>query len=177
MPDYVVPIVKSVLLLMMAFGLSNGLDAQGANMAVDAAAVAPQPVDWSLTGNRLNFLILGVIFFELLVIFYFAYWLKTLLIPAKEKSAVKSVAKTNAWWDRFNKSVDIENEQDVQLDHDYDGIKELNNALPHGGCTGFISPSCLPGCTYIGIMFRVQRLCRWKNSKSPRFKPKRIWPL
>lgn len=156
LPDYVVPIVKSVLLLMMAFGLSNGLDAQGANMAVDAAAVAPQPVDWSLTGNRLNFLILGVIFFELLVIFYFAYWLKTLLIPAKEKSAVKSVAKTNAWWDRFNKSVDIENEKDVQLDHDYDGIKELNNALPPWWLYGF----------YFTILFAGVYLYRYHVSGS-----------
>jgi cytochrome c oxidase cbb3-type subunit III len=156
LPDYVVPIVKSVLLLLVAIGFSHGLYAQGANMAVDAAAVAPQPVDWSLTGNRLNFLILGVIFFELLVIFYFAYWLKTLLIPAKEKSAVKSVAKTNAWWDRFNKSVDIDHEKDVQLDHDYDGIKELNNALPPWWLYGF----------YFTILFAGVYLYRYHISGS-----------
>ena len=155
LPDYVVPIVKSVL-LVVAIGFSHGLCAQGANMAVDAAAVAPQPVDWSLTGNRLNFLILGVIFFELLVIFYFAYWLKTLLIPVKEKSAVTSVAKTNAWWDRFNKSVDIDNEKDVQLDHDYDGIKELNNALPPWWLYGF----------YFTILFAGVYLYRYHVSGS-----------
>lgn len=157
LPDYVVPIVKSVLLFLMAIGFNNGLIAQGANMVVDAAAVAPQPVDWSLTGNRLNFLILGVIFFELLVIFYFAYWLKTLLIPAKEKLAsAVGVAKTNAWWDRFNKSVDIDHEKDVQLDHDYDGIKELNNALPPWWLYGF----------YFTILFAGVYLYRYHISGS-----------
>jgi cytochrome c oxidase cbb3-type subunit 3 len=133
------------------------VSAQDAAVAADAAAVAPQPVDWSLTGNRLNFLILGVIFFELLVIFYFAYWLKTLLIPAKEKLAsAVGVAKTNAWWDRFNKSVDIDHEKDVQLDHDYDGIKELNNALPPWWLYGF----------YFTILFAGVYLYRYHISGS-----------
>jgi cytochrome c oxidase cbb3-type subunit 3 len=39
-----------------------------------------------------------------------------------------------SWWDRMYKrltdAVPVEKERDVMLDHDYDGIKELDNSLP-----------------------------------------------
>jgi cytochrome c oxidase cbb3-type subunit III len=38
------------------------------------------------------------------------------------------------WWSRFsqtmNASIPLEREQDIELDHNYDGIKELDNHLP-----------------------------------------------
>lgn len=43
-------------------------------------------------------------------------------------------AKQESWWSRMYKKmtdvVPIEQEQDVMLDHNYDGIKELDNSLP-----------------------------------------------
>lgn len=156
--SYVVPIVKSLTMLLLAlgsFGVSYSQPSApvspttqvNTSAVANAVSTIPQPIDWSLGGNRLNFLILGVIFIELLVIFYFAYWLKTLLIPIKPV-AVLVKTKTNAWWDKFNKSVEIEHEQDVQLDHDYDGIKELNNALPPWWIYGFYL-TILFACVYL----------------------------
>lgn len=40
----------------------------------------------------------------------------------------------HSWWQRFiermNASVPVEQEKDIELDHDYDGIRELDNHLP-----------------------------------------------
>src|ERR1051326_4112935 len=48
---------------------------------------------------------------------------------------IKEQSGFRQWWSRmdakfFTKAASLEKEADVLLDHDYDGIKELNNALP-----------------------------------------------
>jgi len=69
------------------------------------------------------------------------------------------------WWTRvdrklFTKAVPVEKEEDVLLDHDYDGIKELDNALPPWWKYGF----------YITIVIGVFYLLRfhvWKTGPTP----------
>lgn len=48
-------------------------------------------------------------------------------LPAPEAVKVK---KRNWFWDRFNKSIPQEKEATILLDHNYDGIRELDNHLP-----------------------------------------------
>ena len=55
---------------------------------------------------------------------------------AKEKALRLGIpyVRVPGWWDRFtqrvNASVPVEAEKNIELDHSYDGIKELDNHLP-----------------------------------------------
>jgi cytochrome c oxidase cbb3-type subunit 3 len=56
--------------------------------------------------------------------------------------------KIATWWaglDKkiFTKAVAVEREADIMLDHDYDGIRELDNALPPWWKYGFLITICI----------------------------------
>ena len=52
----------------------------------------------------------------------------------KAQAAGRTYAPPVSWWSRFiqkmNASVPVEHEHDIELDHSYDGIAELDNHLP-----------------------------------------------
>ncbi len=148
---------KSVLLLLI------GLMASVSAFAQDAAEAAPH-VNWdagSVGGIAVFdfYLIMGLIVFELLLLFTILILIKILIgiLNAKPElaPAVKAITKTS-FWDRFNKVVPIEKEKDILLDHNYDGIQELDNALPPWWKYGF----------YLTIVIGVIYLWRFHVSET-----------
>ena len=76
-----------------------------------------------------------VLFLELFIIIALLINIKFLLRNEKEKIAGETTtgeqkATKLSWWDRFNSLRPVTEEAELDLGHDYDGIRELNNRLP-----------------------------------------------
>ena len=107
----------------------------------------------------------SVIFLELLIIIVLLLNIRVLLKTEREKiaepvaeTAEVTAAKRNrlTWWDRFNSLRPVSQEAELDLGHDYDGIRELNNRLPPWWLYGF----------YITIIFAGIYLWRFHVSHS-----------
>lgn len=102
----------------------------------------------------------AVIFLELFIIIALLINIKFLLKVEKEKVVSTEVETAEAkkdklsWWDRFNKLKPVTEEAELDLGHEYDGIRELNNRLPPWWLYGF----------YASILFAVIYLWRFHVS-------------
>lgn len=92
---------------------------------------------------------------ELFAVLLMAYAVLRLVRPATEATTKVEVPKKSLL-EKLNASVAIQDEKDIMLDHDYDGIRELDNNLPPWWKYGF----------YVTILFSVIYLVHYHVSGS-----------
>ncbi|HEX6428791.1 MAG TPA: cbb3-type cytochrome c oxidase N-terminal domain-containing protein [Niastella sp.] len=79
------------------------------------------------------YFITGVIGVELLVIFVLLYMLRVFLQKEKSQQALAVATHVKpriSLWDKLNKFRPVEQEAEIDLQHENDGIRELDNRLP-----------------------------------------------
>ncbi len=127
--------IKTSLSLCLVL-LATALFANDASAGQAVAQVSF--MDWAL--ENIVFILGGFIIFGafLGVIRLNSQLLELQKIKLLEEHGIETMEKLNlteeSFWSRFvkeqTKAVAIENEEDVMLDHEYDGIRELDNILP-----------------------------------------------
>lgn len=120
--------IMGVMLLLV---LSNGAFAQ------DAASQPAFFNDPLLPVYIIMAFILIIITLVAIVGIYLIKIINLLTVQSEKERAEKlgtAYVPRPSWWSRFSKtvnaSVPVEQEQTIELDHSYDGIKELDNHLP-----------------------------------------------
>ena len=116
------------------------------------------------TGGLKYFLygVIGFVIVSLSLAIYFLTLRNKYMKEARLRSGkYHEKSKLRQWWSKldqkyFTKAASLEKEADVLLDHDYDGIRELDNALPPWWKWGF----------YITIVVGVIYLFRFHVTKT-----------
>lgn len=141
-------IIGSIVLMLV----SSSVMAQQSN----ATSAATQT--YGGMSSTTFYIMTAVIFLELFVILALLINVRILLKIEKERVINPALVKEPAisWWSRFNKFKPMEQEANLDLGHDYDGIRELDNRLPPWWLYGF----------YLSILFAGIYLWRFHVSHS-----------
>lgn len=116
-----------------------------------ASAAGTAPVFISGIPETTFYALVSMIGLELLVILSLLLNIRLLVKLLRAKPETEKIANAiirRSFWERFNKSVEISKENDILLDHDYDGIHELDNSLPPWWKYGFYV-TILIGVVYV----------------------------
>ncbi|MFM1971673.1 MAG: hypothetical protein RL185_355 [Bacteroidota bacterium] len=162
----------AIILTIFTAGIASPAIAQDAAATTDATTVVASSTAYYGGMSSLSFWTLStVLALELVIIFVMLYFIRNLwriLNPAPVK-VVAEGAKSLSWikttWNSldkkfFTKAAPIEQEADIMLDHDYDGIKELDNALPPWWKYGFY-------ITIFVAIFYILKFEVWHTGMNP----------
>ncbi|WP_341843216.1 cbb3-type cytochrome c oxidase N-terminal domain-containing protein [Chitinophaga caseinilytica] len=151
--------MKKLPLVLLLLAAGHGAFAQEAEAAVEKVS---QPVVAGLSDTTF-YMLLTVVGLEILVLLFLLQALRILTgITRKKKEKVAKAAVPGkpriTWMERLNKtrSLDAESEEEVDLGHDYDGIRELNNPTPPWWRWAF----------YLSIVFGVIYIWRYHISET-----------
>lgn len=162
--------VMMIFVVVMGSMFSNKLSAQATSVIADSTKVVTTDFYGGLSYNTF-WTMTSVILLELLVVFLLVLFIRNIFraIHPIEKIIVAGKVQSDSWlvktWHQldkqfFTKAVPLDKEADLLLDHDYDGIKELDNALPPWWKYGFY-------ITIVVAVFYLLKFEVWHTGMNP----------